>query len=525
VQEVLKYLTFPYLLEGAWLTIQIAAVGMIGGVGLGLAIAVLRRSRWRILRYPAIFYVWFGRGTPLLLQLIFLYDALPIFGIKLDPIATAMLGFVLNEAAYEAEIFRGGIEAVDAGQTVAASSLGMGPLLTLWRVILPQAMRSIVPTLGNQAASMIKSTSIASVIAVEELSLRSEQIVAENYQYIIVFSAAGIMYLLITTVVGRFQGKAERYVRLDRVRQSKRWSASLFALRVIRVRRGHHAAIENNSGAHGQAPHALARFFVAPRASDVAPFLRCRDLSKAYNDNKVLRGLDIDLQRGEVVAILGPSGSGKSTLLRLICHLENLDRGEILVNGRLVGYRRGADGKLRSTGGLARARADNGIAMVFQNFNLFAHMTVLENLIEAPTFVYDVAPATARKEAIEVLELVGLAKHLHNLPHTLSGGQQQRVAIARSLMTRPRLMLFDEPTSALDPELVGEVLDVIRMLADQGMTMMIVTHEVQFARNVADRVVFMADGRIVEEGSPEQVLSNPTEARTRQFLTRLLRGD
>jgi polar amino acid transport system permease protein len=534
VQGVLKYLAFPYLLEGAWLTIQIAAVGMIGGVALGLLLAVLRRSRWRFFRYPAMAYVWFGRGTPLLLQLIFLYDALPMFGIRLDPIATAMLGFVLNEGAYEAEIFRGGIESVDRGQLLAASSLGMGPLLALWRIILPQAMRSIVPTLGNQAASMIKSTSIASVIAVNELSLRSEQIVAENYQYISVFAAAGIMYLIITTVVGQFQGTAERHVALDRIRQSKSRSTSLSVLRFFRRlsgfdffgKAGGGVMPANNSGAQKQTQHALARFFVAQGAGDAEPFLCCRDLRKAYGTNEVLKGVSVYLRQGDVMAVLGPSGSGKSTLLRLICHLEDLDSGEILVGGRLVGYRRGADGRLRSLGGgLARARAQSGIAMVFQSFNLFAHKTVLENLIEAPMFVHNANPAEVREEAIGILNLVGLASHLHNLPHTLSGGQQQRVAIARSLMTRPRLMLFDEPTSALDPELVGEVLEVIRLLAEQGMTMVIVTHEVQFARNVADRVIFMADGQIVEEGAPEQVLGNPTKARTRQFLARLLKAE
>jgi polar amino acid transport system permease protein len=230
-----------------------------------------------------------------------------------------------------------------------------------------------------------------------------------------------------------------------------------------------------------------------------------------------LRGIQFSVSRGEVVTIMGPSGSGKSTLLRLINHLEPIDRGEITLDGRYVGYQKVGDA-LRPTRNLSRSRADARIGMVFQHFNLFEHLTALENVVEAPIHVYVKSRESARKRAMELLASVGLAHHAHHLPHRLSGGQQQRVAIARALAIEPRLMLFDEPTSALDPELVSEVLAVIRRLALGGMTMIVVTHEVRFAREVADRIIFMDEGRIVESGPPESILDHPTEARTQQFL-------
>ena len=251
--------------------------------------------------------------------------------------------------------------------------------------------------------------------------------------------------------------------------------------------------------------------------SEERPFVVCRNVCKSYGTREVLRGIDLTVKRGEVVTIMGPSGSGKSTFLRLINHLEGLDGGEILVEDKHVGYEL-TNGVLKPTRNLAKARAAARIGMVFQHFNLFEHFTALENIIEAPVRVYGETPEKATELAQKLLAGVGLARHATHLPHRLSGGQQQRVAIARALAISPRLMLFDEPTSALDPELVSEVLGVIRRLAEAGMTMIVVTHEVRFAREVADRVVFMDEGRIVEEGTPEEVLVNPKQERTQRFL-------
>jgi len=242
---------------------------------------------------------------------------------------------------------------------------------------------------------------------------------------------------------------------------------------------------------------------------------------KSFGAVEVLKGINLTVGRGEVMCIIGPSGSGKSTFLRCINHLEKVDAGQLYVDGDLVGYRRQGDKlyELRE-GEVARKRAE--IGMVFQRFNLFPHMTVMANIIEAPMRVQGVSRATAASRADQLLERVGLTGRESAYPRQLSGGQQQRVAIARALAMEPKLMLFDEPTSALDPELVGEVLDVMRDLAASGMTMVVVTHEIGFAREVGDALVFMDDGVIVESGPPRDVLSNPQHDRTKSFLSKVL---
>jgi polar amino acid transport system ATP-binding protein len=251
------------------------------------------------------------------------------------------------------------------------------------------------------------------------------------------------------------------------------------------------------------------------------PMVSAVAVHKRFGRNEVLRGIDLTVERGKVVCVLGPSGSGKSTFLRCINHLEKINSGRLSVDGELVGYRQKGD-KLYELHEREVARMRTRIGMVFQHFNLFHHMTALENVTLAPIKVLGQNRAAARDRGVQLLTRVGLADKLDSHPVALSGGQQQRVAIARALAMDPKLMLFDEPTSALDPELVGEVLDVMRGLADTGMTMMVVTHEIGFAREAADTVVFMDEGVIVEAGPPGAVLSNPTHERTRSFLSKVL---
>jgi polar amino acid transport system ATP-binding protein len=253
----------------------------------------------------------------------------------------------------------------------------------------------------------------------------------------------------------------------------------------------------------------------------VAPMMRATGVRKRFGHLDVLMGIDFDVAPGEVVCLLGPSGSGKSTFLRCINHLERVDGGEIWVNGHLVGYRK-AGGKKYELKPREIAAQRRDVGMVFQRFNLFPHRTAVENVMEAPVFVKGEKRTDARARALALLDRVGLADRAGHYPGQLSGGQQQRVAIARALAMEPALMLFDEPTSALDPELVGEVLDVMRGLAADGMTMIVVTHEVGFAREVADAVVFMDCGAVVEAGPPGEVLDNPQQERTRTFLSKVL---
>ncbi|NKJ93587.1 ATP-binding cassette domain-containing protein [Rhizobium leguminosarum bv. viciae] len=251
------------------------------------------------------------------------------------------------------------------------------------------------------------------------------------------------------------------------------------------------------------------------------PLVRARNVHKSFDRLEVLKGIDLDVMPGEVVVVLGPSGSGKSTFLRCINHLEAINKGFIEVDGEQIGYRlrKNRLGKLSSNGIASQRRK---IGMVFQQFNLYPHMTVLQNIIEAPIGVHGESRKAATENAMRLLERVGLSEKAGSYPRQLSGGQQQRVAIARALAIKPKLMLFDEPTSALDPELVGEVLSTMRDLAKQGLTMIVVTHEIGFAREAADRVVFMDGGNVVEMGKPEDVIGNPQHPRTQAFLARFL---
>ncbi|MEU4298687.1 amino acid ABC transporter ATP-binding protein [Kitasatospora aureofaciens] len=249
--------------------------------------------------------------------------------------------------------------------------------------------------------------------------------------------------------------------------------------------------------------------------------VRAENVHKSYGPVEVLKGIDLEVRQGEVFCLIGPSGSGKSTFLRCINHLEKINGGRLWVDGELVGYQQRGD-KLHELKDREVALKRRDIGMVFQRFNLFPHMTAMENVIEAPVQVKGETKAAARERGMALLERVGLADKAGNYPSQLSGGQQQRVAIARALAMKPKLMLFDEPTSALDPELVGDVLDVMRGLAEEGMTMVVVTHEMGFAREVGDALVFMDGGVVVESGNPREVLTNPQHERTRAFLSKVL---
>lgn len=272
---------------------------------------------------------------------------------------------------------------------------------------------------------------------------------------------------------------------------------------------------------HGPASASTPPADLSAASAATPTMVSIRNVWKAYGDTDVLKGIDLDIPAGSVTCLIGPSGSGKSTLLRCVNNLERVSAGRVYVDGHLIGFKE-KDGKLYEITEKEASRQRREIGMVFQHFNLFGHRTVLENVIEAPIQVKGESKAEATAHARELLEQVGLADKADSYPVQLSGGQQQRVAIARALAMRPKLMLFDEPTSALDPELVNEVLSVMRRLAEAGMTMLVVTHEIGFAREVADTVAFMDGGVIVEHGPSAQVVGNPQHERTRTFLSNLL---
>jgi polar amino acid transport system permease protein len=522
------YLSLPYLIEGIWFTVAVTALGLAGGLILGLALAAMQLSRFWLLAAFARGYTVIFRGTPLILQMVFAYDALPQIGLKLSAIGAAGLALAANEAPFIAEMLRAGVLGVDRGQVLAGQALGMTPALLMRRIIAPQAIRTMIPAFGNETVSALKNSSLASVISVQELTLRSTQLASSTFDFFSIFFASGLIYLVLTTAVSVIQLFVERALDLDRATPQGRLAIFLPWRRVdlsTKPELAEQAAAPTAPAADPpDVPVPSRAASRADRAKHAAMVERnnvaveVRDLRKKYGEQSVLDGLSLTVRVGEVVALMGPSGSGKSTLLRCINHLENWDSGTVRVGGRRLGLRE--DGRPLTPREIANERASVGVGMVFQQFNLFSHLTARENVAGPLRWVHGMTRVDADRRARELLERVGLSHRADALPRHLSGGQQQRVAIARALAPNPSVLLLDEPTSALDPELVNEVLEVIRRLAvDDGLTMIISTHQIRFADEVADRVAFLSGGRILEEGPAHEVLTNPRNPVTARFLS------
>lgn len=524
----LHYLSMPYLLEGIELTLEVTALGLGGGLILGLILAGMQLSRFWPLAAIARAYTVIFRGTPLILQMVFAYDALPHVGIKLPAVLAAGLALACNEAPFIAEMLRAGVLGVDRGQVTAGQALGMTPRILMWRVIAPQAIRTMIPAFGNEAVSALKNSSLASVVAVQELTLRSTQLASSTFDFFSIFFASGLLYLVLTFAISVIQLFVEWLLDLDRAKGRQRKLAGYLPWRRADLTTKLELAdttvadpelVETEPA--DTPPLALTHEERTRRAATIARnniAVETKDLTKSYGAQKVLGGLDLKVRVGEVVALLGPSGSGKSTLLRCINHLESWDGGTVRVGGRRLGF--DDDGKLLSPRAIANERATVGVGMVFQQFNLFAHLSAKENIAGPLRWVHGMTRIDADRRATELLDRVGLSHRADALPRHLSGGQQQRVAIARALAPNPSVLLLDEPTSALDPELVNEVLEVIRRLAiDDGLTMIISTHQIRFADEVADRVAFLSGGTIIEEGPAHEVLSNPRNPLTARFLS------
>ncbi|MBU9581848.1 ABC transporter permease subunit [Burkholderia multivorans] len=520
----------PPVLSGLARTLVLTLLGAVFGFALGALVAFARLSRSRLLSASAWAFVWLFRSIPLIVLLLilnnlgYLYEhvrlGVPFTDIVwfdapttdlISPFAAAVLGLTLNHAAFSAEVIRGGLLSVDQGQLEAAAALGLPHSRQTARIVLPQAMRAILPTAFNDLIVLAKGTSMVYVLAMPELFYTVQVIYRRNLEVIPLLMVATVWYLIILTVLSAIQVQVERHYARGALRNPPP-SALTFVLaragalwRRVVARRSVPAAGASNDA-------------VVPQLGGEVTVHR---VSKRFGAQRVLDDVSFVAPRGSVTVIVGPSGSGKSTLLRTINHLERVDDGIIDIDGELIGYRRDGDvlHELKERDVLKRRSA---VGMVFQTFNLFPHLTVLENLIEAPLALGTATREAAERTARALLARVGLADKADAYPRQLSGGQQQRVAIARALALRPKVLLFDEPTSALDPELVNEVLDVIKELARSGTTLVIVTHEIGFAREVADNVLFMERGRIVEAGPPAVVLDAPAHPRTRAFLSHVL---
>ncbi|WP_081082402.1 amino acid ABC transporter permease/ATP-binding protein [Burkholderia diffusa] len=523
----------PPVLSGLARTLVLTLLGAVFGFALGAFVALARLSRSRLLAASAWTFVWLFRSIPLIVLLLilnnlgYLYEhvrlGVPFTDIVwfdtpttdlISPFLAAVLGLTLNHAAFSAEVIRGGILAVDQGQLEAAAALGLPRGRQTTRIVLPQAMRAILPTAFNDLITLAKGTSMVYVLAMPELFYTVQVIYRRNLEVIPLLMVATVWYLIILTVLSAIQVQVERHYARGALRNPPPSALTFVLARIGALRR---RAATRRATADATVQGGTADAPVPRTGGEVA----VRNVSKQFGMQRVLDNVSFVAPRGSVTVIVGPSGSGKSTLLRTINHLERVDDGFIDIDGELIGYRRDGDvlHELKERDVLKRRTA---VGMVFQNFNLFAHLTVLENLIEAPVAVGGVTREAAERTARALLARVGLADKADAYPRQLSGGQQQRVAIARALALRPKVLLFDEPTSALDPELVNEVLDVIKELARSGTTLVIVTHEIGFAREVADNVLFMERGRIVESGPPAVVLDAPAHPRTRAFLSRVL---
>ena len=487
--------SMPAFWAASWTVVKLSSLAWLLGLVLGFGLASAKQATSRWLSVPAAIYVWFFRSVPLLVLLIFVYNLpqlVPASGKVLsNPFYAGLFALVLTEAAYMAEIHRGGLLSVAKGQREAARALGIGRLGTQRLIVVPQAFRIALPTLTNEYVTIVKLTSLVSVISLSELLLVGQRLYAQNFLVLETLGAVAVYYVLIVSLFGWGLQYLERHLDLGRRKPGTLGDAQVAKLR----------------SALPQVATGNARV----REPGTPAALYLSNIHKHYGDHHVLKGIDLSVQPGEVISIIGPSGSGKTSLIRTVNGLESIDEGEIVLFGESFIQASDRPENRRQREGVRR------IGMVFQSFNLFPHRTILDNVLLAPRYHGLGNGAELRQQAMALLDKVGLLAHANKYPHQLSGGQQQRVAIARALAMKPDIMLFDEPTSALDPELVGDVLAVIRDLAREGMTMLIVTHEMDFALSISDRVLFMEDGHVQLDASPAAI-HHGNHQRVRRFI-------
>jgi len=492
-----QFTTSPLLAQAAWVTVWVAVLAQLIGTALGTVLGVMLISKRSFLTWPAYVYLWVFKGTPLLAQILFFYAALPQMGLRLGLVATGLLGLGLNEAARMADVVRAGLMAVPKEQREAAAALGMKKWITFRKVIWPQAFRTILPPLGNNFAYMIKATSLLAAISFAELLRTSQQLAQSTSRPLESYLAACVWYLGLITIWTLIQRHLEQRFALQErvVSQSPKASEVTLA--------------QANEG-----QDIVPSTFVPN--SDAPVVISAEGVSKSFSGHTALNPTDLIVRRGEVVVVLGPSGSGKSTLLRTLNQIEPADSGDVLIEGESLAWLDKPAGRKRSERGVDKMRQKFG--MVFQSFALFPTKTARENVAIGLIHLRGMSRKDAYARSDALLEQVGMGDKTQAFPVELSGGQRQRVAIARALSMEPVALLFDEPTSALDPETVGEVLSVMTALAKSGVTMVIVTHELEFARRVADRIVFMEDGQKIMDLPIEDAFGAKTPPRFGAFL-------
>ncbi|MGO7201292.1 amino acid ABC transporter permease/ATP-binding protein [Rhizobium ruizarguesonis] len=481
-------------------TLILAAASTVLGVVIGMALAVMGISQSRWLRLPARIYTDVFRGLPAIVTILIIGQGFARIGREIfgpSPFPLGILALSLIAGAYIGEIFRSGIQSVERGQMEACRALSMSHGQGMRLIVIPQGIRRVLPALVNQFIGNVKDSSLVyflGLLASEREIFRVGQdqaVVTGNLSPLLL---AGVFYLVITVPLTHFVNYIDARLRLGKQGRGSGAASGLVEVSELQAATSPHPAVK-------AVEERTPRF--------KGGVLNIRDLTMAYGDLDVLKGVDLDIAAGTVTCIIGPSGSGKSTLLRCMNRLVEPKSGDILLDDE-------------SILAMKPERLRRRVGMVFQHFNLFPDHTALENVMLSLTKIKKMPRQEARRIAEARLADVGLAERKDHRPAGLSGGQQQRVAIARALAMDPEVMLFDEVTSALDPELVKGVLDLMAALGRQGMTMAVVTHEMGFARRVADQVVFMDEGRIVEAGCPQQIFDNPKSERLQRFLAEVL---
>lgn len=476
--------------------IALSVLAWVLGIIFGFVLALGKMSKIGLISKVCSLYIWFFRSLPLLVLLIFVYNLPQMYPassyVLSSPFIAGLIALTLSEAAYIAEIHRGGLTSVHKGQVEAGKALGMKYVGIQKLIVIPQAFRIALPALINEFIAIVKLTSLVSVISLTEILLVGQRLYAQNFLVMETMFAVAFYYVLIVTVFGWLLGWLEK--RVDITNKNPE------------LLKENDPILNNISNTS----IAIRKKITPERMGEYA--MEAKGIHKSYGEHEVLKGIDLQVKWGEVISVIGPSGSGKTTFIRTLNGLESINKGTV----NLLGMPFLKDQEITQNSPEYKSQIVN-LGMVFQNFNLFPHKTVLENVMLAPVYHHHDFKLESKVTALAMLEKVGLKQHANKYPHQLSGGQQQRVAIARALAMQPSIILFDEPTSALDPELVNEVLKVMEELAQEGLTMIIVTHEMDFAFKVSDRVMFMEGGHVIMNDSPEN-LRNCQNERLQSFI-------